>query len=83
MGLRPTQGDEERWWPAIFARRAPTANLACSSTERHSRPRFRLQPAFSAPQTILPFTTVATGPPRNAFPSNGEFLLFENDLFTS
>ena len=32
---------------------------------------------------ISPFTTVATGPPRNVRPSNGEFRLFENDWFTS
>ena len=34
-------------------------------------------------QTTSPATTVATGPPLNVFPSNGELRLFENDLFTS
>jgi len=34
-------------------------------------------------QTISPPRTVATGPPLNVRPWNGELRLFENDLFTS
>ena len=41
-----------------------------------------LAPIQTSPDHF-PATTVATGPPLNDFPSNGELRLFENDLFTS
>ena len=45
--------------------------------------RDRAKTAVQACQTILPLTMVATGPPRNDTPSNGELRLLESDLFTS
>ncbi len=38
---------------------------------------------YSRDQTTRPFTIVATGPPRNVLPWNGELRLLDADLFTS
>jgi len=40
-------------------------------------------PRHSRFHANCPFTTVATGPPRNVRPWNGEFRLREKDWFTS
>jgi len=59
------------------------------SSDPQSPAETRLQPGLTAPprhprfHANCPFTTVATGPPRNVRPWYGEFRLRENDWFTS